>query len=354
MKKKVLGLFSALLIAFMVTLNVNALEIVNAGETVVEEGEFNSTRLVAGNKVTDKSKVDGISFVAGNDITLEGSAPYGFYAGNIVTVNKEIERDLFIAGNSINIGSDAKIGRDLFIAGNTIKINANIERDIRVGGTSVDLSGITIGGDAYIDASEIVMDENTTITGKLTYYKDAKVTGLEKAKIGTVETKEFDEVVIEYSFMDRVYSFIIRVFAAFVVLIVLFYMLPKSKEKLDNIDLSFDNIAKTTGMGLVTLVIVPFISLITLFTGILTPLALIAIAIYAISIYIASILVYYIVGKELTKKICKNENKYLAIIIGIVLVKLIKLIPAFGGLLAALLLFYGMGLIYKFISTKGE
>ena len=196
MKKKVLGLFSALLIAFMLTLNVNALEIVNAGETVVEEGEFNSTRLVAGNKVTDKSKVDGISFVAGNDITLEGSAPYGFYAGNIVTVNKEIERDLFIAGNSINIGSDAKIGRDLFIAGNTIKINANIERDIRVGGTSVDLSGITIGGDAYIDASEIVMDENTTITGKLTYYKDAKVTGLEKAKIGTVETKEFDEVVI--------------------------------------------------------------------------------------------------------------------------------------------------------------
>lgn len=352
MKKKICGLFGILLVTILTITNVYALEITQAGDNVIQEGDYDSVRLVAGNKVTNKANVDGISLVAGNEVILEGSAPYGFYAGNIVTVNENISKDMFVAGNNITIGEYAVIGRDVYIMGNTIKINTNVSRDLRIGGESVNLSGITIGGDAYIAAEEIILDENTVITGKLTYPEKAKITGLDSATIGSVETKKYDEAVIEYNFIDSVYDFIVSAVAAFIVIVALFFVIPNSKEKLNKVELKISSIAKITGIGLLVLIVMPIISLFALFTGFLTPLALIAFAIYIISIYLSSLLVYYIIGNVFTNKVFKKDNTYLALACGIVLTKLVKLIPVIGGLISAIVLFYGLGLIYKYIQAR--
>ena len=108
------------------------------------------------------------------------------------------------------------------------------------------------------------------------------------------------------------------------------------------------------GIWILTFIVVPIISLIALFTWVLTPLALIILSVYVIGIYLSSLLVYYIVGNIFTTKVFKKDNMYLALVCGIILVKLIKLIPFFGGLIGALVLFYGMGLIYKFIQSRGK
>lgn len=352
--KKVLSLFSALIIALFTVKSVYALQIAEAGETVNQTGAYDSTRIVAGNTVTNEADVDGLSMIAGNEITLEGSAPYGFYAGNIVTVNENIEKDMFVAGNTITVGKDAIIGRDAYIAGNSIRISTDITRDLRVGGTKVDLRGITIGGDAYIEAEEIILDEETVIEGKLTYPEESTITGLNTAKIGSVETTKYEKIVIEYNLIDRVRNFIISSASAFIVMVVLFKLIPKTKEKLDNTELTFENIAKKIGIGLVTLIVVPIVALIALFTGILSPLALITLTVYIISIYLSSLLVYYIVGKVFTEKVFKKDNLCLALASGIILVKIIKYIPIIGGLISVLSLFYGLGLIFKFITSKNK
>ena len=61
-----------------------------------------------------------------------------------------------------------------------------------------------------------------------------------------------------------------------------------------------------------------------------------------------------IVGNAITTKLLKNNNYYLAIACGILIVKIIKLIPIIGGLVGALVLFYGMGLVFKYISSRGN
>ena len=57
-------------------------------------------------------------------------------------------------------------------------------------------------------------------------------------------------------------------------------------------------------------------------------------------------------NKELEKKVFKKENTYLALIIGIILVKLIRLIPILKTLVGAFALFYGLGLIYNYFKAR--
>ena len=161
-----------------------------ANNDVLEEGNYDNLRMIVGNNVTSKAIIDGLSFVAGNSVKLEGSATYGFYAGNGVTINGIIEKDLFAAGNEVTISENAVISRDAYLAADKVTIKANIGRDLRVGARIVNLSGVTIGRDTYIDAEEIILDNETVIEGVLSYSENTKVEGLENAKVGSVEKRE--------------------------------------------------------------------------------------------------------------------------------------------------------------------
>lgn len=352
MKKKIIILLSTIMIVFLSLSNVYALEITKAGDTVVQEGEYDSIRLVAGNKVTNKAKVDGLSFIAGNDLTLEGNVSYGLYAGNNISVNETIEKDLFVAGNNIIIESGSNIGRDVYIAGNKVKIKANLPRDLRMGSSTVDLSGITIGGNAYIASDTIILDENTIITGKLVYPEEAKISNLEKASIGSIEITKNKEIVVKDSFKDSIYDFIISYCAALVTMIVLFYFIPKLKDKLNKLELNIEPIAKTTAIGVLVLILVPILLLIAIFSGILTPLSLMISALYIACIYVSSLLVGYIIGNVITSKYLKKESTFLSLVCGILIIKLIKLIPIIGNIVSAITLLYGLGIIYNLIKPK--
>ena len=349
--KKIITLLSVLMLTL--TTKVYAVNVAESDETINQTGKYDSTRFLAGNTINSKAEIDGISFVAGNDLTLEGKTSYGFYAGNIININEIVEKDLFAAGNNITIGEDAKIERDVYIVGNQIKIKTDLNRDLRAGGTRVDISGITIKGDAYIASEQIILDENTVIEGKLTYPEDAKITGFEKAKVEKTEKIKTTNIEIEYTMKDRIRSFIFSSISAILTLIIVFFIIPSAKEKLDKNEVTPGNVLKTTGIGFLTLIIVPIVALVSLITIVLSPVALIALVMYIISIYLSSLFAYYIVGNEITKKMNK-ENKYLAIIIGVVSVKLIKFIPVIGGLVSAFAFFYGMGLIVYFMKRKSS
>lgn len=352
MKRKLISYLSVLFVSIIAITNVNATQLFEAGENITQEGKYDSIRFVAGNNVINKAEVDGLSFIAGNEITLNGSAPYGFYAGNIVNVSENISKDMFVAGNNVTISNDATIGRDLFVAGNIVNINSNVTRDLYAGGTVIDLSGIKIGGNAIIDAEEIIFDENTVIVGKLSYYENTKVTGIEKAVVGSTKINKNIDINIEMTFKEKVTNYVMSIVTAFITMSIIFLFIPKIKEKVNNLKITANDILKSIGIGFALLILVPVVSIIALFTGILTPLALVTIVLYIFSIYLSTILASYVVGKLINTKLFKNENVYLSLFIGIIIVRLLKLIPVVGGLIGVAALFYGLGIIYNIINSK--
>ena len=216
----------------------------------------------------------------------------------------------------------------------------------------VDLSGITIGRDAYIDAEEIILNEDTVILGVLSYTEDAKVKGLNLASVGSIEKRAIPQVNVKIDVRDTIYSLIIGIIGSFIVMLVLFYLLPNTKEKLNNIKLDFIDILKTSGIGLLVLICTPLICIIALFTGVLVPLSIITICIYVISIYLSKILVSYIIGNLINTKLFKNDNTYLGLAIGIVLIRFLILIPVIDGYITFITMIYGLGLIYKYITIR--
>lgn len=355
MKNNILKTFSALLLSFLIINNVNAKGVLVGDSTINDTGTYESSRFAFGNTVESKSQVDGISVIAGNALNIKGKHTYGAYAGNIITINTEIEKDLFVAGNEINIGSDSILGRDVYIAGNSVKINANIERNLRVACSTIDISGIKIKGNVILDVSSIVMDEKTVIDGKLTYYEGTKVIGKDLATIGEIKIKKsHSDEFVRLNLWNKVYDVIISSMAGLISMLVLFFIMPGTKKKIDKEKIAPGVIAETSLKGLVVLVVVPFISVVAMITGVLLPLSLIALAIYVISVYLASLISAYIVGKELLKKMAKKDNVYLALCIGIPLLKIIAYIPIVGVLTSIVSLLYGLGIIYKFIKTNRE
>lgn len=358
MKKKNVLIIAILSLLILPLVSVKAVSVTNGGDTVVEEGNYNSSRFVAGNTVTNKANVDGLSFVAGNKVTLEGSAPYGFFAGNEIIVKGNIEKDIFVAGNEITI-ENANIGRDAYIAGSIIKINTTINRDLRVGGATIDLSGATINGDAYVDASVITMNENTKINGKLTYNSDASVTGLDSATITSIEAKESIEVVEESSITDEIFGCLMSILGCFITLIVIFKFIPNTKDKLDSVELDFSNLVKNSAIGFANLLLIPICFVLILIIALaiqvlqfILPISLIGMLVYAVSIYLSTIVTSYVVGKIISNKLLNKDNVYLNTIIGITLIKLLILVPALGPVVVLVALCYGLGLIFKYIKTN--
>ena len=354
MKKKILGLTLAFIFAFTFIMGPKAESVLVAGDDATSEGTYASSKFVFGNNVNVNSEVDGITIAAGNMLNTKGASEFGGYAGNTLSINTKVDKDLFAAGNSINVGSDAVIGRDAYIVGNSVKINSNIGGTLRVSAVSLDLSGITIEGNLYAEAGTITMDKDTFVKGNFEYNDDAVLDGVDAATInGERKASKSDALEIEpITFGDRVYSFGISAIAAFLVMVVLFKVLPNSKKRLDDTKIDASSILSSLLNGLVVLIVLPIVACIALITGIFTPLALIALALYATCVYLASIVTSYFVGREVLKRVFKQDNVYIELCVGILLVRLLSLIPYVGELIALFALLYGLGTLYKLLTKK--
>ncbi len=350
MKRNLLKIIFVFSTIFMFVCTVNARSYGLVDNSPVQEGEYDSIRFLAGNTATNKAKVDGLSFIAGNNILAQGEVEYGFYAGNLVSINEKVNKDAFAAGNSITFSKSASVGRDAFIAASNVVINAEIARDVNVGAEIVDLRGATIGGWIKVEADRIILDSNTVIKGKLKYNENAVVEGLELASVGSVETYVSTEVDVEeetMTFSSIVTDFILSYGAAVLTLIVLFLLIPVVAAKLDKEKVD-KTIVNTSLIGLGMLCVLPVVVIITLFTGLLTPVALIVLALYVIFIYLSSLFASYVIGRLLMNKLFKKDNMYLAILVGVLAFKLVGIIPIIGGLVKFVALVYGLGLIYNY------
>lgn len=351
MKNKVLILLSVFACLLLITSGVNAKSIVKVDKELNEKGEYDSSRLLIGNNVTSKEDVDGISAIVANNANIKGSANYALYIGNIMTIESSIDNDLFIAGNNVNISSEAKIERDIYAFASDMKINATDIRNVRYVGNSLDIRGITIKGDLYADANEIIMDKNTVVEGKITCFDYTIITGKGEAKIGKIVEKEKSKVE-RITLLNRLVDSAISALSLFVVLAIVVYLFPKVKTKVEKEQLDTENILKTIAKGLFALIIIPIAAFIALFTTFLAPLSLIVLVLYTIVCYVSSGVGSFIIADKIMSKYAKTTSPYIRLLVGIVVVKLLALIPYVGPFITILFMLYGLGFTYKLLKMK--
>ncbi len=337
-----------ILMSLLLSVNVQAKSVLEAGNNLEIGGKYESSKFIFGNEIDSSAEVDGISLFVGNSVNTSGKLSYGIYIGNILYINDEIEKDAFILGNNVNLGSDAIISRDAYIAGENVKINSDIGRNLRVTATTLDLRGIEIRGNVYTSAENIILDSDTTIKGKLSYYDNTTLEGIDDAQIGNIDIKEYE--VNKNYLLNLLSSILYSIISAFIVLFIIFSLFPKLKEKLDNVEILGIDSIKNTFNGILILFGVPIILVFTIMIRVLLPISVISFVIYFISLYLSTLITSYIIGKRILKK----DNYYLSILVGIVLVKLLSLIPYLGVLVSIFALLYGLGIIYRLFKERNK
>lgn len=350
--------FKLLVVGFVLMLLLSPQ--IYAVKTVQEFGEYlaeecnvtdniNGSSAILGDTVNVLGKTDGISFVLGNTVNLRGASQYLFLLGNVVNIDTTIENDAFILGAVVNVTSNNVLGRDAAILAGEVNLSGTVGRDITIAASTVKIDNAIIRGDIFIDAENIIISGDTSILGELSYYEDSNIDMANTVTVDSVSIMEppIDEEALSKSmFETKITNTIYSWCAIIVVFLILVFATPvfKKVNKVLVDKFTAGEFFKTAGIGFLVLIAAPFAMLILLCTVIGIPLALLLLVIYIVCIWLSSLFAGYVVVKVIFKNVFKKDiHNALAGIIGLVLIELLGLIPAIGGIITFISLIFGMG-----------
>ena len=315
----------------------------NAGDIVKDIGNITHNYFSVGNSIKNEMDIDGILFTAGNNIDYSGKTEYAFIAGNTIGIKGTIEKDLFVAGNIVNITEETILGRDLYAAAKSITISTNLEGNAYLGAAEIVLDTEEINGD------RLIVINSLTINGTLKYNDNIVIEGMDKITASEIIKYANNEASTEDSVLDTIREAVLSITSLIIVAYLINLFLPKIYAVDDKLETK--EILKRIGVGFLTLICIPIASIIAIITVIGFPVGIIALLSYGVMIYTSIIFASKFIGVEILKRFNKN-NIYAALAIGIVLIKLIKLIPVCGGLVYLLCMLYGLGSFYKIFKKR--
>jgi len=294
-------------------------------------------------KVTSKF-IDGNLFVIGNDITIDAEYIVGsiYLIGNNITFKGET-KSIYAISNTFELEKGASILRDIRLIADTTRIKGYISKSIYAM-----TSNLNISNDAritenlnYISENEILVPEGT-VAGQINFTSS--------------DSFERDDSYHQINYLTNIITSIVTIL---IIALIVLFCTPKFieiKKKQEPISKLFIS----AGIGLITLILIPIISIMLLISVVGVPMGFILIFAYIILLMIASAIANIVITSRIINKAKPEMNsklKFIGILILVSLViKLIGKIPFIGWLIVVIVYLSGIGEIvsYMFGRCKKE
>lgn len=366
--KKLLS-FVAMAVIVVLTLSVPAYALVKSNDTVIiRSGEvINDDLFVGGKEVIIEGTVNGDVYVGAERLSVRGTVNGDVIAGaQTVEITGSIRDDLQVGANTVSL-IGAKIGDSVVVAGNDLSIDrdSSIDGGLIFGGRVLSLEGSVgrgvtsasdstridgeVGKAARIAATTITIDQDAIIRGDLEYssINKATISGVVSGKIVRTESKTnttaenfLRQLVVGYN--------TIAFFGAAIIGALLLLLTPQLFAR------SRRNMTKqpwkTIGVGAaVALATLPAIVIVSI-TVVGIPLSLAVLVLWALGIYFAKFFVAFSVGSMLLDMINKKKQEshsrmYLALLAGLILYYVLRLLPFIGMFVRFATAVVGLGMI---------
>lgn len=304
--------------------------------------ELEGTSFLLGTKVNIEKKINGVGFIAGETITIKDIQEYLFVAGTKVNYEADTEKDLFLMAEEANL--NGKVIRDTYVLGTDVSMDGEYNRNVYIAGSTVELKG-TYKGNVTINATDIEISDEVTINGTLRYNEDATIEGINK----DIKTKTYKVTANDISFVDYIVSALNSYVNILMVALLLVFICESIFKKSLN-QTKNNNIFSLVIKGFIILIGVPIIAVMSLLTGALTSLGIIGGILYGILIYISHIFTGYYLAHKLDKHYFKkNLNSYKLMIIGLLIIKLLSIVPIIGEFVSLFSMLLGLGIVGNMI-----
>jgi len=340
----------ALLIASLIVLatvpGIAAAETRAGGTVVVEEGTTVDGLQVFGGSVVVRGTVDGnVQGLAGSVII----ADTGHVTGNLeiaagsLTIAGTVDGNVEAATGSVTIEETAVIGGNLRVGAESLTIAGTVQGTVEAGVQTLRLAGTAVvNGDVrHGTDTSVITDQGATVNGQVVAVDDLHV----NVGVGPVT-------------IPRIASWAITLYGALLLFIVGAIMLAAFPRFTNGVaDRVAANPLRTAGVGLVGLVAVLAAVIALVLTIIGIPIALLLVFLFVLSVIAAIVLGQYAIGAW-TLSLADVDNRWAALLVGIVLVTLLSRVPYVGWVvdLAAFALGFGallLAMVGRYRNRRG-
>ena len=308
-----------------------------AGGTVISAGTVDKDLLVAGGTALVSGPIAGDLFLVGGNITILsqvlGDVRVG--GGNII-VGGDVAGDILAGGGEITL-SGKVIGGDAVVAGGTVRMDSEVKGNVKIAGGKVYVNA-PIEGNVDIKAGNLTLGPKADIKGNLKYESANLVTIEEGGKVRgeTVFTKLKGSDGMKKNAGKGILGFFTLVLLAkFVMLLVaaLIVGLVFRRYSKELVEKATKNPLKELGRGVVTLIVLPVLSIILLVTVIGIPLGILGLLSFIMLCIYGAIITPIFLGTLVYKWIFRKSDyiiNWKTILLGTVVYLILGLIPFIG------------------------
>jgi len=323
-----------------------------AAEAVIIDGTINGDLWAVGSMITVNGLVNGSVMAAGRTININGDIDHAVRAvGETININGDVSGDVIVGCSEVNIASTARIGGDLLFGAGIARIDGPIEGDIKGNGSEVTISN-RVDGNVELKVESLTILSTANIAGDLNYTSEEEADIQSGAQIAGATTHKLPEVkkdwtkvfpfVLFFGVLGKVLGFLMALVAGLVIILLAPRRLTSITEAIGS------KPGPSAGWGALILFVTPIAAIIVCLTIIGIPVGLIALVLYGIAIYLAQIPVGLFIGRWIIGRFRRVEGKAImvgALAVGLVILKLLTLIPYFGFLVGLAVVLFGLGAV---------
>ena len=320
------------------------------GRSVQISGTVNGDVYAAGGQVVIDGTINGDLLAAGGTVTISGTvAQDARLAGRKIAVSGAIGRNITAAGANVQLTPSATVRSGIIAGGGNVDIAARVAGDAKIGARSILVSSL-VEGNLTAAAETIRLTSQATVSGNLVYWSRNSPSIDDHATIsGKLIRRELPQTVLspEDLFLAMVGLKLGVVIASFVstlvlgLLLIRYYPVSTQQALLHLRQRPFVSL----GVGILTLILTPFLAMLLVVTVVGIPLAAIIFTWYLIVVYVCRIVVILWAGLLLFRSFGKGEPARSAFVVGLLLYSLLTLVPILGALLSLLVILFGLGTV---------
>lgn len=321
-----------------------------AGDDITVEGKVNGNLFCAGRTVKVLGSVKGSAWLAGNRVLISGEVSDGVKAAaRSFTLEGGVGGDLIAAGGEVFLRKGSAVKRDLVVAGRKVSFGGTVDGDVRGAGQTVDVTG-TIKGDAKFLVQNLTLSPAARVGGDLVYISASEAKLESGAEVGgkitrrPPEYRERIKKILPFAFLFGVAGKVLGFFGALVAGLVLVLVFPKWMNSAA--DALQWELGPCVGWGALALFLTPIGVGIAAVTIVGAPLAVLSLLLYLIAVYASQIVVGFFIGRAILNLDEESAGKgalFGALALGLLIVKLVRLIPVAGYVSLLAVAIFGLG-----------
>lgn len=316
-------------------------------------GQVTGDVLAAGGTISLSGAVGGDIFALGGTIQILG--PVGGdvrVAGGTVTVSDRVGGDLLVAGGTVHVLPGASIQGDLIVAAGQAIVDGNVMGSVRMVGGTLTLNG-TVGGNVMARADQqITLGSTAQIRGALDYRSQKEVVMNAGATVGgKITYTALNKVSIDERSPQRALWAVVGIFTGMQLFAALglaaLLMWRWRRQSLEVMSQAKDAFWPSLGMGIAYGILVPIAAVFLLISFVGTLPGVILLMLYVSGMILTKALAGMFFGSWLVMVVKKRPVMHMtwwSVLGGVVLLRIVELIPLLGWIIsmAAMLAVFGV------------